>query len=209
MHIRKLLYIGIILLSLYLLVACASEEKAVPSDTGRDSLAIQATDSNIVIESVTETEEAEELDCVFDTSMYRFTTEALSDYDASLEWGWDKEYRQALVPMAGGDTLALSIGGCNHFSYDAEWHTSKAKAQDTAFIIEKAQWMARHFFGGNDFKKYDSLIENRLYRRNLEAEDVIHYNVIYNGEDIQNNYEGFGAREENGRAVIWIAGYIN
>ena len=99
-------------------------------------------------------QEAEEEACIFNNDRKALTTEAIMDFDSSLNFWWDEEQQMAILPF-GQDTLKLSIGGCDHFAYTATYAASGHSPKDSLFWFGKLHWIARSFWGttGRDFSQ--------------------------------------------------------
>lgn len=97
-------------------------------------------------------QEAEEEDCIFNNNRKGLTTEAIMEFDSSLNFFCDEEQQMAILPI-GGDTLKLSVGGCDHFAYTAIYAASGHSPEDSLFWFGKLNWIARSFWGktGTDF----------------------------------------------------------
>lgn len=149
--------------------------------------------------------------CVFDTSTYRFTTTALSKLDPAMAYSWRTEDATAVVPMKNNDTLLLHIGGCDHFTFQAEYRTDSSKFDDEEYFIDKAKWMAKSFFSQGFDTKYVECISGKRYRRDgAEPAGIKWYNIQDPDTAVTDHvYEGFGVRKIEGRASISISGYVN
>ncbi len=153
----------------------------------------------------------EDNDCVFDTSTYKFTTQALKKYKPNVKFTWDDIEKEAKATLAGGDTLILHIGGCNHFSYSATLLT-EIPFSETKMLIEKSRWLAKTFFDGGFDTKYDSAISKGLFKQTegLEKEDLKSFEIIDLDTTATNMiYEGFQFQKLDKRTKIVISGYIN
>ncbi len=155
--------------------------------------------------------EMENNDCVFDTSTYKFTTQALKEYKANIKFTWNDIEKEAKTVMENGDTLTLHIGGCDHFSYAATLVTD-IPFTETENLIAKAGWLAKTFFDGGFDTKYDSCISKGLFKEEelLEKENLKSYNIIDPDTAATNMiYEGFQFRKLKDKTKIAISGYIN
>jgi hypothetical protein len=153
----------------------------------------------------------EDSDCVFDTSTYKFTTEALNKHYGKAKFIWDTSTSNALVPLENYDTLVLHIGGCNHFSFSAEFRTASSKFNDSAYVVQKCLWLAETFFyNGFDQQFSEAIRNNNFYSDDTNNKTWLTYSLTNTDSDETNNvYDGFGVKLENGRAIIFILGYIN
>ncbi len=149
-------------------------------------------------------------DCIFDTSSYKFTSEALLKYNKDLKFDWNDNDKVATTILENGDTFLLSIGGCNHFGYYGEIRT-KSPFYLTDSLFSKARWIARIFFE-NYFEEYDTYIENGRYKLNKEVStDSIYFYNIERSDSIPENIilDGFSFEKQGNNTIIKIGGYIN
>ncbi len=153
----------------------------------------------------------EENDCVFDTSTYKFTTTALKKYRNNIKFVWDSEENSATTQFDNGDTLTLSIGGCNHFGYSATLYSS-IYFDNTKALIKKAHWLAKTFFNNGFDTKYDECIKKGQYKPsyyqdtiNIKSFDIIDHDT----SETNMVYEGFTFFRAGNRTKIVISGYIN
>lgn len=148
-------------------------------------------------------------DCIFDTSSYKFTTEALLKFDKTVEYKWDNEIKQAKAVLSNGDTLCLSIGGCDHFGYAATLVT-KTPFNETDSLLNKTRWLARTFFD-NGFDSYDHLIGNNKLKKSEDSTPLYsRYDVILSDSVAENCiFEGFSFEKQENNTIIEISGYIN
>lgn len=152
----------------------------------------------------------EELECVFDTNTYQFTTQALLKYNPTQSYFWDKEQQAAVVPLLNGDTLILHIGGCSHFSYLASYRTDSAKFTQTEYLLEKAKWLAQTYFDNGFDKKYAHFIANKQYQLEESEPNIKLYSILDSDTTLTNSvYEGFYFKRVGERTEIWIHGYLN
>lgn len=151
-------------------------------------------------------------DCVFDTSYYKFTSEALRKYKNDIHFKWNNDGKQAMTVLSGGDTLFLSIGGCTHFNYSAELR-SRTAFEDEAALIKKARWLAKTFFRNSFADQYVSFIDQKEYKLEREERDFRYYVITHDfGEDISNEiFNGFSFQSQAGgqRTRIEISAYVN
>jgi hypothetical protein len=153
----------------------------------------------------------EESDCVFDTSTYKFTTEALKKYRDNIKFAWDSKDKSATTILDNGDTLNLSIGGCNHFGYSATLYCS-INFDNTKELIKKAHWLAKTFFDNGFESKYDECIKKGQYEPsyNYDTINIKSFDIIDRDTSVTNMiYEGFTFFRAGDRTKIVISGYIN
>jgi hypothetical protein len=188
-----------------------------PVPINQDSLAVRTRSfspdltSRFNSEEIKEEIEPEQIDCVFDTSTYKFTTEALKAFDKKLKFHWDKQSSEALVKLSNSDSLVLRIGGCNHFGYSATYVTDASKFNDREFMVQKAKWMAKNFFSNGFDEKYVYCIDNNLYQlAESERKDFLNYTIIDRDTTVTNQiYEGWTVEKMGNKARLNISGYIN
>jgi len=153
---------------------------------------------------------AEEAECIFDTSAYQFTTQALLKHNPTQNYIWNKERQEAVAPLANGDTLILHIGGCNHFSYLASYRTDSAKFTQEEYLFDKVKWLAETYFDNGLDKEYPRFIANKQYRLEESEPDVKLYSITNPDTTITNQvFEGFYFKKAAKRTEIWIHGYFN
>lgn len=154
--------------------------------------------------------QAPEAECVFDTSTYRFTTEALRKPNPEQPFTWDASQQQAVAPLGNGDTLILHIGGCTHFSYLAVYRTDSAKFHQEAYLFGKAKWLAETYFGGGFEEDYARFIANGQYQLEESGPDIRRYSVAPADTTVTNRiFDGFYFKKNGNRTEIWIHGYFN
>lgn len=151
----------------------------------------------------------EENDCVFDTSTYKFTTAVLKKYRNNIKFVWDSKENSATTQFDNGDTLTLSIGGCNHFGYSATLYSS-IHFDSTKALIKKAHWLAKTFFNNGFDTKYDECIKKEQYEPSYHTINIKSFNIIDQDTSETNMvYEGFTFFRAGNRTKIVISGYIN
>jgi len=151
-----------------------------------------------------------ESDCVFDTSSYKFTSEILLKFDRKIRFSWNKNNRQAIVKFPKGDSLLLSIGGCNHFGYSAEYRTDASAFSNPDYLMEKTTWLARNFLDNGFDTNYLRFISNKQYILERDENDWKYYSVEIDSLVAENEiYDGFGFKRVGKRTHISIGGYIN
>ena len=148
-------------------------------------------------------------DCIFDTSSYKFTTTALLKFDKAIQYKWDKDTKQAKTVLNNGDTLYLSIGGCDHFGYAATLIT-KTPFNITDSLLNKTRWLAKTFFD-NGFESYDQLIANNKFNKSEDSTpEYSAYDVTLSDSVAENCiFEGFSFEKRGNNTIIAIGGYIN
>ncbi|WP_207432582.1 hypothetical protein [Sabulibacter ruber] len=154
---------------------------------------------------------APEGDCVFDTSTYKFTTEALRKYDKNIPFFWDKQTAVAQVKLNSTDSLLLHIGGCNHFTFTATYITDSAKFTNTDFLVKKAKWLAKSFFSQGFDIKYVYSIDNKLYKlEEPSRKDFKWYTIIDTDTSITDHtYHGWTVEKVGAKTRLEISGYVN
>lgn len=150
-------------------------------------------------------------DCVFDTSSYKFTSEALRRYDADIRFNWSRDDAEAQAIIGDRDTLWLHIGGCDHFSYSATLSTA-VPFTDSAALTAKSLWLAQTFFDGGFDRKYATHISKGLFRRREtpDSPNRRSFDLIDQDTAITNQvYDGFSFENQGSGTRIVISGYIN
>lgn len=152
---------------------------------------------------------SDDIDCIFDTSSYKFTTEALLKFDKSLPYKWDNDLKQAKAVLRNGDTLYLSIGGCDHFGYTAILIT-KMPFNETDSLLDKTRWLARSFFE-NGFESYDQLIGDGKFNKSEESTSLYSIYDVIQPDSIAENcvFDGFSFEKQKNNTKIEIGAYIN
>jgi hypothetical protein len=193
----------VVLLLAGLLPACsnASRDTSTLSKAVRDS--VPAGTEAVPVQ-------AAETECVFDTSTYRFTTQALRKPNPQQPFTWDQAQQWAVAPLPDGDTLILRIGGCNHFSFLAVYRTDSARFNQEAYLFGKAQWLAETYFDDGFDKDYARFIANRQYQLEESGPDLKWYTIAAPDTTVTNRiFEGFYFKKAGARTEIWIHGYLN
>jgi hypothetical protein len=160
--------------------------------------------------SAEETEYAED-DCIYDTSSYKFTSEALKKYNKNLPFRWDKETASALAKLNEGDSLILQIGGCYHFGYSATFITDSSKFRDRKYLLQRTKWLAQNFFSNGFDEKYVHCIDNELYELgDSESKNRLFYTIIDPDTAITDHiYEGWSFEKVGPKTKIVLSGYQN
>jgi hypothetical protein len=193
----------VILLLTYLIYSCSNSE----SQSKRTTLSVDSS-LNIKTEDLSQTIDQ---GCVFDTSIYKFTTQALKKYKSNLKYTWDDTEKEAKTVLENGDTLTLHIGGCDHFSYSATLITS-ISFDDTKALTEKSKWLAKTFFDNGFDSKYDTCISQGHFKQieSYDKEELRAYKIIDTDTTITNMiYEGFQFWKLENRTKIVISAYLN
>jgi len=153
----------------------------------------------------------EESDCVYDTSTFKFTTDAIKRYDANSRYFWDSQREEAVVLLEGHDTLHLRIGGCIHFAYSASLSTD-IPFTDNEKLIAKTRWIAKTFFAQGFDVKYEDCFSKGLYKQteSYDSSNIKPFMII-NSDTVTTNhvYEGFSFYNRGSRTEIVISGYLD
>jgi len=198
-------------LSAVLLAACCSchfsNKDAAPhtgADTPKKEAAIAAADE-------AEEKPEPEMDCVFDTSTFKFTTEKLLKYQKGIVYFWDNTEKEAVVRMENNDTLRVHIGGCSHFSYSAIYTTDAARFTDMDYLTAKAYWLAKNFMDNGFDEKFANAIEQKQYTVDSTLQPGYRSLTIIDKDTAITDhiYEPVTFRVENNRTVISVLGYVN
>jgi hypothetical protein len=204
----KLLRIAFIALSLTSCTQTKKSDIVLNADsTAVDSTFTKQIEDQTSDENVTYDDE----ECVFDTSTYRFTTEALKAYDKNISFHWDTETASALAKLNDTDSLILHIGGCSHFSYSAIFITDSSKFKDHNYLIEKTKWLAESFFSNGFDDKYTDCIDNKQYQlEESTRQDVLYYSIIDQDITVTDHvYEGWTFEKTGPKTKIVLSGYQN
>jgi len=199
-----------LIFSLFILFSCSSpetsEQKTVSArEIKCDTTGVQADRTDKDDTDVSETD-----DCVFDTSTFKFTTEAIHAFNPKIKYQWIKEEAQAIVPLEQGDTLVLDIGGCNHFSYHAIYKTSGNRFNDENYEFEKAEWIAKNFFTNGFDDGFVYYIKNKKYTLETETDEIRAYSITTDSTTSEIDiYDGFNIQKIGNRTIIEIIGYTN
>jgi hypothetical protein len=192
----------VILLLADLLQACSTQFS--------ETATRKATRDTVPVGAVAEPLGAAETECVFDTNAYGFTTRALLKANPGQQYVWDHGQKQAVAPLANGDTLILRIGGCDHFSYLAFYRTDSAKFNQQAYLLGKVKWLAETYFDDGFEKDYSHFIASRQYQLAESGLDISWYSVASPDTTVTNRiFEGFYFKKAGDRTEIWIHGYVN
>ena len=152
----------------------------------------------------------EGIGCVFDTSMFKFTTEKLREFNKDISYVWDNTEKEASVKFPDGDTLKLSIGGCDHFAYSATYLTNSLKFYDQPFLIDKAKWLAKNFLGGGFDKKFVYCITNNLYDIDSSKDERKSLTIVDKDTSMTNKiFEPILFELQGSRTKISVACYEN
>jgi hypothetical protein len=149
--------------------------------------------------------------CVFDTSTYKFTTDALKKFNPHLGFAWRNEDETAVVPLSDRDTLFLHIGGCDHFLFQAVYRTDSSRFNDSVYFFKKTKWLAENFFSQGFDTKYAECISGELYKKEESEQPDLKFYSIRDPDTTMTDhvYEGFSIRRLSARAEITIDGYVD
>ena len=183
------------LIASIIIIGCTNKKDAIRSKT---------VDRSSVSKLEKIREDAKYENCVFDTSSFKFTSEAIKHYNQNLEFYWDKEKESAFVRLNETDSLILHIGGCTHFTYQAIFITDGSRFNDSEYLIQKTKWLAKTFFSNGFDDKYVYCIENNLYKleESLGNNDLLAYSIIDHdttvtyGQKTKNQRPSFGNRHD-------------
>jgi hypothetical protein len=188
---------------LTLFLGCTRSPRSIDQTKSPDSIKTSQ------LEELKSLQEAD--DCVFDTSAFKFTSEALRKYDKNISFYWDEQEANAHVKLNDNDSLILHIGGCTHFSYQATFITDSSTFQDTEYLLRKTRWLAETFFSNGFDAKYVYCIEKKLYKEDKHSTESIKlYTIVDPDTTITDHvYEGWTFKKENGKTRISLLGYQN
>ncbi|GAL85802.1 hypothetical protein Fluta_0656 [Sporocytophaga myxococcoides] len=189
------------LILILLLVSCSSEK--VSKEQQEQTITAKKSTINKHIEVSN--------DCIFDTSTFKFTSEAIHKFNPKIKFHWNENEKHAILPLEDGDSLILHIGGCNHFSYWAKYRTDYSKFNDSIYLLNKAKWIAENFFDNGFDKNYVRFITDKKYYQEDNGRPLMKSYSIQTDKSIQENeiYEGFYFMRDGERTEIWIHGYVN
>jgi hypothetical protein len=153
----------------------------------------------------------EEIECIFDTSTYKFTINALKKYKPDINFKWDKVEKKAISNLPNGEILTLGIGGCDHFGYEAILITP-IKFEEKDALIQKAKWLAKTFFANGFDIKYDQFISKGLYKE-VKSDDTLNHKLFEiidtDTEETNSVYNGFTFTRSGTSTKVQISGYQN
>jgi len=202
----------LLLLSVFVVFSCSNSEHAEKNPVDQHT---EKTDSASLKNSETGSIEQQNSnnssdDCVFDTSTFKFTIEALQKFNKNISYIWDDKEKQAIVPLENGDTLILHIGGCNHFSYCATFKTDSSVFHDKTFLFNKAEWLAKNFFTNGFDEGFVYYIRNKKYQLERDDNEMRVYSIVTDSITTEIDvYDGFSIEMDANRAKIEIIGYTN
>ncbi|WP_028980475.1 hypothetical protein [Sporocytophaga myxococcoides] len=190
------------LLFILLLISCSSEK--ISKEEKEQSVVTKKSAINRQNIELTD-------DCVFDTSTFKFTSQAIRKFNPTIKFHWDENEKRAILPLEDGDSLILHIGGCNHFSYWAKYRTDYSKFNDSIYLLNKAKWIAENFFDNGFDQNYVRFISDKKYYLENNGKPLMKSYSIHTDSLIQENeiYEGFYFMRDGERTEIWIHGYVN
>lgn len=195
--------IPIIFILTSIIISCSYSDKNLNSTTLKADSLKQVEPEDF--------KQVENNDCVFDTSTYKFTTQALRKYKSDIKFTWNDLEKEAKTVFDNGDTLTLHIGGCDHFSYSATLITD-LPFTETKALTEKSRWLAKTFFDGGFDSKYNDCISKGLFKEEegIDKENLKSFEIIDPDTTMTNMiYEGFQFWKLNKKTKIVISGYIN
>ncbi|MBO9703361.1 MAG: hypothetical protein J7604_24325 [Sporocytophaga sp.] len=190
------------LILIMLLLSCSSEK--ISKEEKEQSVVTKKSSINKQDTELTD-------DCVFDTSTFKFTSQAIHKFNPTIKFHWDENEKRATLPLEDGDSLILHIGGCNHFSYWAKFRTDYSKFNDSIYLLNKAKWIAENFFDNGFDRNYVRFISDKKYYLENNGKPLMKSYSIRTDSLIQENeiYEGFYFMRDGDRTEIWIHGYVN
>ncbi|UIR57902.1 hypothetical protein LZQ00_08785 [Sphingobacterium sp. SRCM116780] len=93
----------------------ATKVETSSKDTLVRALVVKDTSKEIVMDTA---------GCVFSNDIKGDTEKAIFAFNKGLKINWNKDHTRASVYLDNDDQLELSIGGCDHYSYDAYLKTA-------------------------------------------------------------------------------------
>jgi|GEM_PF-1111303 len=200
-------------LVIVLLAGCLSKQTSdrvlQDSTTRVDSLpaqhALAADSSNQAGDA-----EYEMSECVFDSSTYKFTTDALRRYKTDIRYRWNKQTAEATTVLDNGDTLIFHIGGCDHFSCTATLNTA-IPLTDSVALFKRCLWVAENFVSAFDDKYATCISKGLFWREESYDKQLVHRFQINNPDTAVTNYvyDGFSFHKKGSRTRIEISEYMN
>jgi len=150
-------------------------------------------------------------ECIFDTSAYKFTTDALLKYSPKMKYRWDTATKSVNVRLDNGDSLTLHIGGCDHFGFQASLLTSTLFS-DTVELFNKTKWLAKTFF----YNGFEEKIPDLISKGHIKLYDVDHDEdsktyTFENPDTTVTNLilDGFIFKKRGSKTLIDVGAYIN
>lgn len=192
------------------IVSCTQTKKTettLQADSVIDSLVSNQTEDKSPAEETAYSED----ECVYDTSSYKFTSDALKKYDKNLQFHWDKKTGSALAKLNERDSLILQIGGCYHFGYAATFITDSSKFRDRKYLLLKTKWLAENFFSNGFDEKYVNCLDKELYTLgDSDRKNILSYTIIDLDTVITDHiYEGWSFEKVGSKTKISLSGYLN
>lgn len=191
-----------LIILVFILQSCTSTTDKISTV---DSTAKQFKDTAVPL---TANEHQTDNDCVFDTSTFKFTTEAIKNYNPSLRYIWNDETKEATIWINQKDTLNLHIGGCDHFSYAATYSTDETVFETDSIMMSKIRWLAKSFFNNGFDKGFTDPIDKKQFRIQRDGETK---NVILKESNAMTDhvYEPINIVKVGGRTTISMLAYQN
>jgi len=191
------------LIGIVIIVSCQN-----PSTTSAPTTNSTKTPKDTLGASDNLPETINSVDCVFDTSTYKFTTEAIKKYNPHLLFQWDTGRAVANFSLDNNDSLSLHIGGCNHFTYSAIYTTNSDLFNDDSALIATSKWIAKTFFkGGLDSDFLDILNKHDFVKETKP--NLIVFNPVESDNLTNIIIEPILIEKREKKTVISLAGYMN
>ncbi len=121
---------------------------------------IELTDKETKTESESEFSED---DCVFDLNTQ--TDDFLKEIPEFSNYVWDNERKKATIKLNNGNTLIVTRGGCDHFSFYGNLLLNKSELNfnDESGILKKTLWIAEMLFHKSDYELIKKSLNNQDY----------------------------------------------
>lgn len=139
-----------------------------------------------------------------------YTRDAVNKFNDTIAYTWDSLNQMAIVPLAGGDSVFLQIGGCEHFNYAATYRTSSQHFHDTTYILNRVKWLCYQFFSAGFDNQFPLYIDQGQFYVDSLASDTVDcvFRVIPDSSAITNRvFYGFGVRKLSPERIdVWVSG---
>ena len=135
--------------------------------------------------SITSEETSDEVECIFDQSTQ--TDEFLKDIKELADYSWDQETRTAEIVLNDHWGLTIKRGGCDHFSFEAEFIHDRAInfEENKEFVFDKIKWLSNLLDDLDGEVLTECIQENKLTievednKRHIHFMDVRVYELYY------------------------------
>lgn len=150
-------------------------------------------------------------DCVYNNDYKTQSLRALKGKEELTNRHWDKKKKTAVVLLESGDTLLVSLGGCQHYYTNVSYITHRDIPVDSLdFWYSKTKWIMQTVFDTAYQTKFSTAIDQNKFVRNKEVSKSDHIHVDFPEDNRLTNeyFDGIDIEKRGSRRVLKIEWYM-